>query len=162
MQIGFNIKRLALIVSAVLSLLFVSCGKMAEPLADEVVSAAMQSQISIGEFIEADEKAAGIIFDIDYSLCEEYSVYYSDEAGSADIIAVFKTKDDEVKNNIVSALEKFLEIRLEDFKGYAPLEVQKIEKTKILSYGDYEILMILPDFEAAENALNTLFYGKEK
>ena len=56
-----------------------------------------------------------------------------------------------------AVLEKYREGRYNDFLGYAPFEAEKIENGRVLTYGRYVILIVLPDTDSALSAADKAF-----
>lgn len=145
------------LLCAVFALVFlVSCTKYAEPDVSELSESLLCGQ-ELEEMTSADITDVGIIFDIDLSLAEEYAVNYSGKGGRADILAVFKLYDKDDASYVAEALEQYREERYNDFLGYAPFEAKKIENGKVLIYGRYVILAILPDIDAAIETADKAF-----
>ena len=82
---------------------------------------------------------------------------YATDAGFADVIAVFKSADDDAQTETQQLLNDFLKKRHDDFAGYAPQGVKKIDASSVITYGSYDVLVILSDFDAAKDAVDALF-----
>lgn len=149
-------KRIILLVIVSL-LLFASCGRMPQPTAQEIVEAVKASQQQNGEYVSADEEMIKILFDFEPSDYSDWAVEYSKEAACADVIIVFKSGDKDTQSKTQDFLKEFLERRLNDFKGYAPEEAKKLEESRLLTYGNYDILTICGDFRSAKDAADRLF-----
>ena len=145
-----------LIIAVLALVLLTSCSQYAEPEVSVVFENMLSGQ-ELEEMTPATAQEVGILFDFDISLAEEYSVSYSGKGGCADILAVFKLYDGENTSDVASALEKYREDRYNDFLGYAPFEAEKIENGRVLTYGRYVILIVLPDIESALSAADKAF-----
>ncbi|MCD7846682.1 MAG: DUF4358 domain-containing protein [Oscillospiraceae bacterium] len=144
-------------LTAVLTL-FSACGSaLPSPDATELATEIIETLGETESFALADSETVDIVFGCNSSVYEDYCVMYSTEDISADIIAIFKSPDDDTQDATEEMLEEFLESRLNDFKGYAPLEVQKIENTKLITYGSYDILIIISDFDSAKSVVDSAF-----
>ena len=145
---------LILIISSMFILC--SCGGYNTPdvgiLMDEICS----SQ-GLTDMTSADDSGAGILFDIDLTAVTDYSVKYSSRGGYADMIAIFRLNGGEDTEAAAAALESYKAARYEDFKGYAPLEAEKVEKGRVITYGDYVLLLIVPDIDEALKTADTEF-----
>ncbi len=154
-------KRIAVIVLAtvVSAVLLASCRSSSLPSPDamELANEILETLGETDSFALADSETVDIVFGCDSSVYEDYCVMYSTEDISADIIAIFKSPDDETQDETEEMLEEFLNTRLNDFKGYAPLEVQKIENTKLITYGSYDILIIISEFDSAKSVVDSAF-----
>ncbi len=160
-QLKMRISAFKCVLLAVLlasSALLCSCGSLPSPEASEIADAVLASQPS-GEdgFTAASDEEIAVIFGCDTSVYEDMAVMYSSDSGYADIIAVFKSSGSEVKEATQNMLDEFLDKRISDFRGYAPEEVKKIEQTTVISYGMYDILVIISDFDAARDAVDAIF-----
>ncbi|MCD7770743.1 MAG: DUF4358 domain-containing protein [Oscillospiraceae bacterium] len=138
--------------------LFSSCGStLPSPDATELATEVLDSLGETDNFALADSETVEIVFSCDSSIYEDFCVMYSTEDISADIVAIFKSPDSETQDATQEMLEEFLESRLNDFKGYAPLEVQKIENSELITYGSYDILIIISDFDSAKSVVDSAF-----
>lgn len=81
------------------------------------------------------------LYDIDYSDIEDGGIIYSKSGGFADEISIIKTND-EYSGDMIQILESRVEKRKQDFAGYKPTEINKIEKSKVFSCGDFYVLII--------------------
>ncbi|MCC8131890.1 MAG: DUF4358 domain-containing protein [Ruminococcus sp.] len=150
-------KKFGTIILAV-AVLFAACGSsLPSPDATELANEILETLGETDNFILADSETVDIVFGCDSTVYEDYCVMYSTEDASADIIAIFKSPESETQDDTQEMLDSFLESRLNDFKGYAPLEVQKIENTKLITYGYYDILIIISDFDSAKNVVDSAF-----
>ena len=59
--------------------------------------------------------------------------------------------------SVKEVLEEFRQSRIEDFKGYAPEEAAKLEESKVIIKGKYDILAVMPDSQTAQETINTAF-----
>ncbi|MCD8006300.1 MAG: DUF4358 domain-containing protein [Oscillospiraceae bacterium] len=145
-------------ILTVVVMAFSACGSaLPSPDATELATEILETLGETESFALADSETVDIVFGCDSSVYEDFCVMYSTEDISADIIAIFKSPDDETQDETEDMLEEFLESRLSDFKGYAPLEVQKIENTKLITYGSYDILIIISDFDSAKSVVDSAF-----
>ncbi len=150
-------KKIGIIILAVV-VLFVACGStLPSPDATELATEILEALGETENFILADSETVDIVFDCDSSVYDDFCVMYSTEDASADIIAIFKSPDGETQADTQEMLDSFLESRFNDFKGYAPLEVQKIENTKLITYGYYDILIIISEFDSAKSVVDSAF-----
>ncbi len=139
-------------------ILLTSCGStLPSPDAEELTLEILETLGETDNFTLADSETVDIVFGCDSSVYEDFCVMYTTVDASADIIAIFKSPDDETQDETEEMLEEFLESRLNDFKGYAPLEVQKIEETELITYGYYDILIIISDFDTAKSVVDSAF-----
>lgn len=91
-----------------------------------------------------------------FSLIEECAVYISDGSVSYEI-AVLKAKNAEDANKLLEVLEN----RLKTFSGgdkaaYDPTFAKKREKVKIYADGNFAIMLLTEDNDAAKKAIDAL------
>ncbi len=143
----------------IMMLLLTSCGSsnLPSPDAEELATEILEALGETDNFVLADSETVDIVFGCDSSVYDDFCVMYTTVDASADIIAIFKSPDSDIQSETEEMLDEFLESRLNDFKGYAPLEVQKIENTKLITYGSYDILIIISDFDAAKTFVDSAF-----
>lgn len=147
-------KIIPIIVSAVL--LLSGCSGYNSPDVDELMDGICLSQ-GLENMTAADDLSLGILFDISLDEVEDYSVKYSSDGGYADLVAIFKMNPDADTEDAAGKLKDYKSARYEDFKGYAPLEAEKVENGKVMVYDRYVLLVIVPDIAAAEETINTEF-----
>lgn len=154
-------KRVIVVIFAVM-LLLTSCGSsnLPSPDAEELATEILETLGETDDFELADSETVDIVFGCDSSIYDDYCVMYTTVDASADIIAIFKSPDGDSQSETEEMLDEFLESRLNDFKGYAPIEAQKIENTKIMTYGSYDILIIISDFDVAKTVVDSAFMAE--
>ncbi len=133
-----------------------ACGKYNQPdvtaLTDELCF--IQGLDDMSDATPDDVK---ILYDIEPADTEDFSVRYSSKGGYADMIAVFKMIGSQEADYAEEALLDYKAARYEDFKGYAPLEAEKIENGKVLRYDNYVILLIVSNIDTAVQCADTEF-----
>lgn len=81
------------------------------------------------------------LYSIDYSDIDDGAIAYAGSGGLADEISVIKTHN--MSENVVETfLSKRVDRRIQDFTGYKPTEISKIENSKIFSCGGFSVLII--------------------
>lgn len=145
------------IAAAVLAaVLLCGCSGFAEPDVSELISSVADGQ-NIVEASEATEEDISVIFNFDAEKVEECKVIYSGDGGYADMIAVFKLASENSCEEFENMLSDYKSDRYEDFKGYAPMEAEKIENGRVLTYGKYVILLIVQDISGAIKTVDAAF-----
>lgn len=136
--------------------LLCSCGQYNQPdvtaLADELCL-----DQSLDDMTIASKSDMEVLFDIDLEKVESYSVRYSSQGGYADMIAIFKMAKSSDVPSAEQALAEYKYARYEDFKGYAPIEAEKIENGRVLIYDSYALLLIVPDIDGAVKCADSEF-----
>ncbi len=138
-------------------LMFAACGKLPEPDAHELAQNIISAQGMSEAFAEADSDMVSLLFDIEIEDYSDFAVYYSSEPACADIVVVFKSEQSEILGKTKDMLGDFRASRLNDFKGYAPEEAAKIERSDVISKGKYVILAVMPDSNAAVDCIDSAF-----
>lgn len=133
-----------------------SCSQYAEPDIAVLNDKLLENQ-NITEPTAATSEEIAAIFAIDADNYESCSVYYSGKGGFADMVAIFIMNSGELTDEAAQVLEDYRAQRYEDFKGYAPMEAEKLENGRVLVYGRYVLLLVLPDISAAIEAADAAF-----
>lgn len=145
-----------LLCAALALMLFISaCTQYASPDVSELMAELITSQ-GLDNMTPADDTGVGTLFDIDLSEVREYSVQYSGKGGYADMIAIFKLSGGDPEA-VAELLREYKKYRYEDFKGYAPFEAEKVENGVVTVYGNYVLLLIVPDISAAKTTVAQAF-----
>ena len=85
---------------------------------------------------------------------EDYAVYYAGSGGTADEIAIIEFSDSKKAEDNKEAFDKRIAERKNVFSGYAPGEVQKLEKAKVIVKGKYVFMIISEDPDAGVATFN--------
>ena len=149
-------RKLFCVFSALFLVLLTACSQYAEPDVFELMSSVVSGQ-DVQEMTDANEAEVEMIFDINLDSVEEYAVRYSGRGGYADMVVIFKLNDSDQAEKTAQILENYRSSRYDDFKGYAPIEAKKIEDGRVLTYGRYVLLIILPDMQSAMDAAESAF-----
>lgn len=144
-----------IIFAAAAVLLLTGCSSYAEPEISALTDALISDQ-GVDDFLSAEPDEISLIFDFDPQKVEECALLYAG-GGSADTVAVFKLKSSSDVQEFDNMLSDYKASRYEDFKGYAPFEAEKVENGKVLCYGRYVLLVILPDISKAQSAADSAF-----
>lgn len=118
-------------------------------------AATLVSELNMGDTMgEINSQAvAGLFFNGDSSLYTDASVYFSNESGNSDTVAVFVTKDvDTVKENIST----YIENTKSNAQAYFGDEVTKFDNAVVEDDGKQVILVICSDASAAQSAVDEL------
>ena len=150
-------KRLFCVIFAMM-LLLCGCSNYLSPDVAELMNELIETQ-SLDNMTIADDRAVEILYGVDLSQVESYAASYSGKGGYADMIAIFKLVDDADPQAVSELLTTYKENRYEDFKGYAPFEAEKVENGRVLVYGQYALLLILPDIAAGLETVDKAFKG---
>ncbi len=147
-------KRIILVIITAMTL-FTACGGYNHPAASELAELIISSQ-GLEEMSEASGEDIEILFKTEASELKQYCVKYSSRGAYADMVAILEAGDGKV-GELEKLLSDYKNARYEDFKGYAPLEAEKVENGKVLVYDSYVILLIVPDVQSAEETVDSEF-----
>lgn len=109
-----------------------------------------------GVFAETLEPVELDILSYIYEVSEEdyaEAAVYCSSGATADELAIFKAKDADAAKRIDEAVRQRVEEQIKGFKNYVPAEVPKLEKAYKTTYGDYVILCVATDSEAANKII---------
>ena len=95
------------------------------------------------------------LYDIEYSNLEDGGIAYAGSGGLADEVSIIKVSDMS-ENLVLQFLEKRVERRIQDFTGYKPGEISKIENSKCFAYGGYSILIISDNADDLEKQIKLI------
>ena len=137
-------------------IIFTACSQYAEPEVGALCEKLLDGQ-DVVEPAYATDAEVSAVFGLDLDAMDGYTVCYSGKGGFADMIAIFVLKDEDGVQSVADALEDYRKQRYEDFKGYAPIEAEKLENGRVLVYGRYVLLIVLPDISAALEAADEAF-----
>lgn len=106
-----------------------------------------------GVFAETLESVDLEILSYIYAVSDEdyeEAVVYCSSGSTSDELAIFKAKDAEAAKRIADAAEQRVEEQITSFKNYVPSAVPKLEGAYKTTYGNYVVLCISTDSQAAE------------
>lgn len=88
-------------------------------------------------------------------IAEDFS-YIGCSVGNADEVAVAVVPKKSKRDTVEEMFRFRMDSRIEAFTGYAPEQVQKLKKGKILTYDEYIIFLVCDDVESAEEAIRQM------
>jgi len=118
----------------------------------------IENEIEFPEMVDATKENFEFLYDdIDDESVEEFSLIYAGSGGYSDEIAVIKVKSAEDIKNVEIVMLDRVEKRLNDFKGYAPLEYEKLSNAVVTINGDFAFLAVCDNPDKAEKIFNDAF-----
>jgi hypothetical protein len=96
------------------------------------------------------------LYAMEYEELSDGAIAYDSTGGTADEISVIQPADGDL-DNAVGALEARKQLRINDFTGYKPEELDKIEDARIFTCGGRAIFIISDNADEIENAVKSLF-----
>ncbi len=144
-------------------LVFVGCGgENAKKLSNKNINVAdvakkIVNDLKISDMVEVSEDNINTIYDFDLAKVEKYSVYYSGVGSIADEIAVFKLRNKDDVEKLVSMFNNRKKTVAGNFEGYAPDEVAKAESAVVKTNGNYVLFAIVKDNSKAKEIFDKSF-----
>jgi hypothetical protein len=87
--------------------------------------------------------------------CEEYYVAICEDSLRADEIWLIKATDESKAQEIIDFANARIQARAEESKTYSPEQYAVVQKARVISQGEYVVLIISPDVdEIAEIVMN--------
>lgn len=155
-----TIKRLLLTGLAAVGLIGLLAGCAQEdPVTLDVPAAAdsLKNSLTFQDAIApADESRVEMLYGIDPADLTAQKVYVSTGA-TAEEIAVFEAKDTDAAGRVKAAAEQRIADQKESFQDYNPKELTKLGDPVIETQGNYVILVVCDDAQAARDAVKGLW-----
>lgn len=105
---------------------------------------------------EADETVAKELFKLNLDDVEEYSLMFSQANISSANIGVVKAKDGKV-DAVKASLEERKANVVKEFERYLPDQLEIAQNGKVITKGNYVILLMIDNIEEAEKIVNESF-----
>ncbi|HKM29036.1 MAG TPA: DUF4358 domain-containing protein [Anaerovoracaceae bacterium] len=152
----------AVIVFSLLMVVLVGCsGGSSDAKCSDVISnviAATEATnfdtvVSYGEEVYTDNFER--LYNFDISEVNDGVIAYGNESNSADEISMVHAKNDDGINDARGYLQARIQKRMNDFTGYFPDEVDKLERARVIVQGQYVIMIVCDDVDSMETAIRT-------
>ena len=130
--------------------LFCGCASQgkAEIDMDQLAKDLIEKGVFSDSLYQIDDDAAKKLLGFDYA-CE--AVVYAGTGATAEELVIFHDKGDKT---LQSALQTHLEERVESYSSYLPEESFKLNNAILKTYGDYTILCVANDYDAAQTVVD--------
>jgi hypothetical protein len=102
-----------------------------------------------------DEEDLMDYYGIDVNDATEYAFYQGTVSPSADVLALFRAKDNAAASRIETALATVLDSIKDSTKDYAPEEYEKTTKAEVVNDGSFVYLVICNKTEDAKNDIES-------
>ena len=133
----------------------------AVPACRDAAAAVLASQ-KTAEMTELSAKKIEKYLLIDETLYTDAAVCIDASRATAECVCVFTAKDGESLAAVQAALSDYCKAQLEQYRDYRPDEVPKLESALMKTRGMQTVLIVAPDADAAEAALDQIWNGQEK
>ena len=129
----------------------VKCKDIVEEALETVTSTKIDSKVSYGE--EAYEKNFQRLYNFTMKKVEDGTIAYASTGGYADEISIVRVKDDKDLKDAKGYLNAQIKKRKNDFQGYKPEEIKKIDNARIMVRDNYVALIICDEAAEVETAM---------
>ncbi|MCR5837285.1 MAG: DUF4358 domain-containing protein [Lachnospiraceae bacterium] len=102
-----------------------------------------------------DEEDLMDYYGVDVNDATEYAFYQGTVSPSADVLALFRAKDNAAASRIETALNTVLDSIKDSTKDYAPEEYDKTTKAEVVNDNNFVYLVICNKTEEAKNDIET-------
>ena len=165
-------KRLPLLLSALLLLALCSCGEAPNGSAatvnmDDLQKTMLAADPTLAQDITSitgsvDDAAHlfSYLSDLPYDKVETFLLSYSTK-GAADEVAVIAVKDPADVGEAASSLRRHVEQRKQLFQQYGPAEAARVERAEIFTKDQYAVLLICDDSPAVKTAFEEFLPSAE-
>ena len=90
---------------------------------------------------------------------DDGAIAYASTGGYADEISIVYVDSDKDKKTVQGYFQARIQTRIQNFTGYKPKEVQKLENAKVIIQGNYVVLIICDNVENIETAIRQAING---
>lgn len=131
--------------------------KSAKDILEEISSADEAEIFNASAYFDDDifKKNCKKLYSFDIDKLSDGGIIYVDSGGLADEISLIKPADGDTAYAL-KALEARKQLRIQDFKGYKPEELDKIENAQIFEAGGYAVFIISDNAEQLAEKIRTM------
>lgn len=128
--------------------MLVGCGSSGDAGAKEVtqtleeIYAQMVDKVEMPPMVRMDEEYIVNYYGMDLSAFEEYVFAAAEDALLAENIILVKLKDGQSSETVVTTLEKIIKQKKSELENYLPDQFKIVEKSEVVTKGNYVILII--------------------
>lgn len=129
--------------------------KSAATVMEQILSAVTDTDVTVTVNYDEEKYKSNfdMLYSIDSGLVSDGAIAYAERGMSADEISLLIADSDKAAVEIEAALKSRIQRRRNDFTGYAPDEVRKIDASIVVKSGRYVALIICDDPSAVRSAL---------
>ncbi|MGN0623985.1 MAG: DUF4358 domain-containing protein [Oscillospiraceae bacterium] len=131
--------------------------KSAKDILQEISSADEAVNFNASAYFDDDifKKNCKKLYSFDIDKLSDGGIIYVDSGGLADEISLIKPADGDTAYAL-KALEARKQLRIQDFTGYKPEELDKIENAQIFEAGGYAVFIISDNAEQLAEKIRTM------
>ena len=141
----------ALIIVYIVSLMIFTGGSSKS---FEEVAGPVEGAVNKDNYVKLKELDIKKLYGLNVSEYDGVMLYVSTNALSADELLLLKVKSEDQLEEVRKAIDKRLERRMNDFKGYAPEEEAAIDKAIVSIRGKYVFVSIGGDAQKLKDVFN--------
>ena len=108
----------------------------------EEIYTQMINNVEMPLMVRMDEEYITNYYGIDLNAFDEYVFVAAEDALLAENIILVKVKDGQSKESIVNILEKIIKQKKAELESYLPEQFKIVEKSSVVTKGNYVILII--------------------
>lgn len=149
-------KIVVLLVTVLTVLGLTACGKAKTVDVTDAASRLASEITYTDEMAEIDLDTAGMIYYLEDAQITNAKIYESSGA-TAEEIAVFECASSADADKVMTAMQQRVEEQKESFKDYVPEELLKLDNAVLIKNGNYVMLSVSDDAEAAQKIINSYF-----
>lgn len=152
----------SIIIAVILALVFslAACGgnTQANSLDVEKTAEALANGLEFDGQVEKvlDPERVYDVYGIDKELIVNVSYYIDNSAGSADEIAVFECADENAVSSVKEAVQARVQYLHDQWSGYGPAQVPKIDANALLTYGNCVVFCISNNSDNAASIIDNM------
>lgn len=129
------------------------CSQIIEKLLEQVTTTHNDKKLQYSD--DAYEEYFDYLYDASIEKIADGAFAYASES-YADEITVLRLQDSKDDSYLTKKLQARIESRKQDFNGYKPEEVEKLQNAVIDQSGDYIIMVVADDADAIIKAFQTI------
>lgn len=156
-------KRVSVVAMMVFSLLMVvlvgcsggstdaKCSDVMNNVIETMGATNLDTVVSYGEEVYTDNFER--LYNFDIKEVNDGAIAYGSGGNSADEISMIHAKNDDGINDARGYLQARIQKRMNDFTGYFPEEVDKLERARVIVQGQYVVMIVSDDIDNMETTI---------
>lgn len=127
------------------------------PTSSQEVSDAILQTINNEDLILLSNEKISLQYDFDMSMLDECIVYLSKTENKCDEVAVFKLKDKNYSDTVISAINERIDLKKKTFTSINSSEYDKLQNPILINNNGFIVLVISDKNESVNDALNQFY-----
>lgn len=153
-------KKIVSIIAVVLvaACMFVGCGSSSGSKTKEIDSKELFESLKSLEFSDEMQDLDSMIVSMYFDIDEDVTAYaYKSKSYTADIIAVFESKNSTVAKETRKKITEYLADSEEEFTKYSADEATRLKSAYVFNKGKYSVLVICNNIDDAKSIVEAAF-----